>query len=151
MDADEILARAAGNGPVGEIGPELCWELLESTALGRVAIATPAGAEIVPVNYVVDGANVLFRSSPGAKFTALVEHPDVALEIDGVDAKRTAAFSVIVKGRAEVLDLAAEIDAAEALGLRPWTATVKLRWVRIRAHEVTGRVFHLGAEPPSFV
>jgi nitroimidazol reductase NimA-like FMN-containing flavoprotein (pyridoxamine 5'-phosphate oxidase superfamily) len=151
MDADEILARAAMNGAVGELGVDLCWELLESTALGRVAIATPSGAEIVPVNFVVDGAHLLFRTAPGRKFTALVENPNVALEIDGVDGQRSAAFSVIVKGRAEVLDLAADIEAAEALGLRPWTATAKLRWVRIRAHEVTGRIFHLGAEPPTFV
>lgn len=151
MDAAQILARAATNGAVGELGTDLCWELLESTELCRVAIATPHGAEIVPVNYAVDGVHVLFRTAPGRKFTALMENPNVAVEIDGVDAEHSAAFSVIAKGRAEVLDLPADIDAAEALGLRPWTATVKLRWVRIRAHEVTGRIFRLGTEPPSFV
>ncbi|WP_258797107.1 pyridoxamine 5'-phosphate oxidase family protein [Protaetiibacter mangrovi] len=146
-----LLNRARANGPVGEMGLELCWEVLERTEYGRLAVASGRGVEIFPVNYVVDGTRIYFRTGPGTKLTELSDHPQVALEVDGVDPDGAAAFSVIVKGRAERLEAPADIDYASALPLRPWTATRKLRWVRVRPDEVTGRVFRLGSEPESYV
>ena len=36
---------------------------------------------------------------------------------------------------------------AERAHLRPWTATQKLRYVRVNASEITGRRFKFGPEP----
>ncbi|HUO38881.1 MAG TPA: pyridoxamine 5'-phosphate oxidase family protein, partial [Mycobacterium sp.] len=56
-------------------------------------------------------------------------------------------WSVIVKGRAHVLVTHAEIDEAERAHLLPWTATLKLRYVRVIASEISGRRFRFGTEP----
>lgn len=149
--ARELLRRVGVQGAVGRLGTELCWDLLESVSLARLAVATDDDVEIFPINYVVDGTRIYFRTGPGAKLDAIDERPRVALEIDGVDADAQAAYSVIVKGTAERLVTPADIDAAEALPLSPWTATLKLRWVRIRPSEVSGRVFRLGAERHPFL
>lgn len=149
MRASEVLVRADPEGVVGEMGPELCWEALESNSLGRLAVARDETIDIFPINYAVDGATIYFRTAAGSKVGALATHSHVALEIDGFD--DDAAYSVVVKGRAAVLDAPSDVAAADALPLSPWIPTLKLRWVRIWPAEVTGRVFRRGVEANPYV
>ena len=90
---------------------------------------------------------VLFRTAEGTKLFGAATHPFVAFEADYHDAELTYGWSVIVKGRAHVLSTNAEIGEAERAHLRPWTATQKLRYVRVNASEITGRRFKFGPEP----
>ena len=151
MRARELLARAEIVGVVGALGEELCWEVLAASPWGRRAVVADDGPEILPVNFATDGPRIYFRTAPGGKLAAFGHDPRVALEVDGVDEDGAAAFSVMVKGVADALDAPSEIELAESLPLAPWTATRKLRWVRVRAHSITGRAFRLGPEPDSFV
>ncbi len=46
--------------------------LLRPGGLGRIAVAAPSGPpEVMPVNYVLDGEAVVFRSDLGTKLTLL--------------------------------------------------------------------------------
>ena len=56
-------------------------------------------------------------------------------------------WSVIVKGRALVLNTYAEIQEAERAQLLSWTATSKRRYVRVIPSVITGRRFRFGPEP----
>jgi nitroimidazol reductase NimA-like FMN-containing flavoprotein (pyridoxamine 5'-phosphate oxidase superfamily) len=148
MSARELLAGVGTKG-IGDVPVEQCWLAIESTDLGRLAVIRPQGdVDILPINYAVDGTTIYFRTAPGSKFDSLKNRAPVALEIDHFDEE--AAYSIVVKGRAERLEAPAEIDAADALPLAPWIPTVKLRWIRIRPTEVTGRVFARGPEPISY-
>jgi nitroimidazol reductase NimA-like FMN-containing flavoprotein (pyridoxamine 5'-phosphate oxidase superfamily) len=147
--AQEIAAMAGVRGPVGTLSTELCWSTLEEAAFGRLAVIAGDDIDVYPINFVVDGTKIYFRTAPGSKLDAVTHDSRVALEIDGID--DTAAFSVVVKGRAERLEAPSEIAKAEALDLRPWIPTLKLRWVRIQPFEVSGRAFHRGAEPQPYV
>jgi hypothetical protein len=69
----------------------------------------------------------------------------VAFEAD--DYTPSEGWSVIVKGRAQVLSATAEILGAEEAPLLPWTATLKPIYVRVTALEITGRRFKFGPEP----
>ena len=150
ISAREFRAMAGLRGTIGEVSPELCWVAIESNDLGRLAVIRPEGdVDIFPINYAVDGTKIYFRTAPGSKYDALTAQSPVALEIDGFDDDE--AYSVVVKGRAERLESPSEIDAADALRLTPWIPTPKLRWVRIRPTEVTGRVFARGTEPDPYV
>lgn len=148
IGAAELLSRAAIPGRVGEVGVELCWRALEATSMGRLGVATGAGVEIYPINYAVDGTWIYFRTAPGSKLTAVTARPQVALEIDAFDDR--AAYSILVKGTAERVEAPSVLDEASALSLTAWIPTLKLRWVRIRAHEVTGRVFRREPEPEPY-
>ena len=148
MGARELLATAGTDG-IGDVPVEQCWLAIESTDVGRLAVIRPQGdVDIVPINYAVDGTTLYFRTAPGSKFDALTRGAPVALEIDRFD--EDAAYSIVVKGRAERLESPSEIAVADALPLAPWVPTVKLRWIRIRPTEVTGRVYARGTEPNSF-
>ena len=99
------------------------WHLLASMALGRLVTSLAGQPEIFPVNFVVQRRTVLFRTAEGAKLFSAVMNNRVAFEAD--DHNVSEGWSVIVKGRAQVLNTSAEIQEAERAHLLPWTATVK--------------------------
>lgn len=136
------------NDAVVALSEEQCWNLLARRELGRLALDREGEPDIFPVNYVVDGPHVLFRTAPGSKLAQLSENPRVAFEVDEYD--DTYAASVVLKGVAERLELQREIDAADALPLTSWLPTLKYRWVRISPTQITGRRFERGPEPERY-
>ena len=137
-----------GSGAVTMLTPDECWEQLGQETLGRIAVSAAGVVDIFPVNYVVDGHTLLFRTAPGTKLLELAINDRVAFEVDGHTDDQ--AWSIVVKGRAERVERQSEIDAADELGLEPWIPTLKYRWVRIRPDEVTGRSFARSPEPARY-
>ncbi|MFK8024385.1 MAG: pyridoxamine 5'-phosphate oxidase family protein [Ilumatobacter sp.] len=120
-----------------------CWSLLEATSVGRLAVNVAGKPDIFPINYVVDGACLVFRTGAGTKLAAAALLHDVALEIDGYDPMERTAWSVVAKGRAHEVENMNDVFAAEDLPLFPWAAHPKPAFVRIDPTEVTGRRFHV--------
>lgn len=133
---------------VWRLAEDECWNLLARRELGRLAVAVDGKPDIFPVNYVVDGPHVLFRTAVGSKLADLSLNPFVAFEVDEYD-DETAA-SVVVKGTATRIELQREIDDADALPLTPWIPTLKYHWVRIASVSITGVRFHRAPEPPRY-
>jgi nitroimidazol reductase NimA-like FMN-containing flavoprotein (pyridoxamine 5'-phosphate oxidase superfamily) len=137
-----------GFGEITELDAAECWRILGENELGRIAASAADSIDIFPVNYAVDGRSIVFRTAPGTKLLELAINDHVAFEVDGHD--ESSAWSIVIKGIAERLERQSEMDAAEQLGLAPWIPTLKYRWVRIRATEITGRLFARGPEPERF-
>lgn len=136
--------------PFTELSAQECWELLAADSFGRLVTAAAGELDIVPINYVVDERTIVFRTAAGTKLAELTVSPRVAFEIDRVGPE--IAESVVVKGSAHRVESGREIDALEALPLRPLVPTVKDEFVRIVPDTLTGRRFFLGPEPErSFV
>lgn len=133
---------------VSSMNEEQCWNVLSRGELGRLAVVVGEEPDIFPVNYVVDGPHVLFRTAPGSKLADLTVNPRVAFEVDEHD--EGYAASVVIKGMATRLELQSEIDDADALPLTPWIPTLKYRWVRITPHSITGRRFERRPEPDRY-
>ena len=131
--------------PITVLSEDESWYLLASMTLGRLVTNAAGQPEIFPVNFVVQRPTVLFRTAEGTKLLSAVMDDRVAFEADdhGVE----EGWSVIVKGRAHVLSTSAELERADRAQLLPWTPTVKPRYVRIVATEITGRRFQFGTEP----
>ncbi|MGD0375597.1 MAG: pyridoxamine 5'-phosphate oxidase family protein [Streptosporangiaceae bacterium] len=119
---------------------DTCLELLGSVPLGRVGFNADGEMVILPVNHVMDGQDVVFRTSRGSKLAAAGEQGLVAFEADTYDQESRTGWSVLVTGRATVVYEAPEIDRLGHLGLDRWAANVEHPfWVRIRPTSVTGR------------
>ena len=58
-----------------------CLLLLNTREVGRITFEFKGRIEIFPVNYGVDGAVIVFRTSPGTKLEA-VPKTAVAFEVD---------------------------------------------------------------------
>ena len=142
--------RAAPGGdvtgePVSILSVCESWDLLASVALGRVVTSGQGQPEIFPVNFVVQRRTVLFRTAEGTKLVSAAINNRVLFEADDHDAAE--GWSVIVNGTARMLHTDEEIEEAERAQLLPWTATLKLHWVRVLPVSVTGRRFRFGPEP----
>ena len=119
---------------------EVCLRLLESVPVGRVSFCTDGEVVILPVNHVVDGQDVVFRTDRGSKLSAADRGDHVGFEADDYDPRTRTGWSVLVKGRAEVVREDSEIQRLSRLGLYPWvTAVDRPFWIRIRPTSVTGR------------
>lgn len=134
--------------PVVNLTDEQCWERLRTQELGRLVTRVRDVLDIFPVNYVVDGESVLFRTAQGSKLFELTINDEVLFEVD--DHTETDAWSVIVRGRAHPLDTSAEVERADGLGLKPWIPTLKYTYVRVEAASVTGRAFERAPEPDRY-
>jgi nitroimidazol reductase NimA-like FMN-containing flavoprotein (pyridoxamine 5'-phosphate oxidase superfamily) len=93
----------------------------------------------LPVNFLVDGQDVLFRTGPGSKLASLDVGRYVGFEVDSYDTATHSGWSVVVNGLAEIVEDDDDIARLDALGLAPWGAAEDQTWVRIRPASITGR------------
>ncbi len=133
------MTRTAASTSIEYLSPDECWRLLASTPVGRIGVLADSAPEIYPVNHVVDGHTLVFRTAPGTKLRSLLRTPLVCFEVDGIDADAATGWSVLVKGRAAQIVAPEELRAAQQLPLLFWPLGATAHWIRIVPDEVTGR------------
>lgn len=122
-----------------------CWEHLQKRQVGRLVTRVGDAVDIVPINYVVEGQSIVFRTAAGSKLAAFAVNDSVVFETDEFDDER--GWSVVLHGNAHALEREDEIAAAERLPLKPFVATLKPTFVRVAATSLTGRAYVFGPEP----
>jgi hypothetical protein len=130
---------------VEHLSEDVCWDRLASCQVGRLGVLVDSAPEVYPVNFVVDGRTIVFRTDPGTKLRALERSPSVCFEVDDADVERRVGWSVLVKGRAEEVTDVDQVERLARLPLAIWGIGDKAHWVRIAALEISGRRVHRGA------
>lgn len=133
------------DNPIKILSEDESWELLSTQKVGRLATNVGGVVDLVPINFVVDGGEIVFRTAAGIKLAGLTVNGSVVFEVDEVGEEE--GWSVVVHGTARALDRDADIEAAEKLTLKPFVPTVKRTFVRIHPETITGRAFVFGPEP----
>lgn len=139
-----MFEHADGN-PVLDLTDDQSWRLVESTSHGRLVVSVAGEPDIFPVNYVAAGRKIYLRTAPGNKLAQLTINDAVLFEADGVLSDE--AWSVVLRGRARVLNTSADLAPVEELGLQSWVPTLKDFYVEIVPASVSGRHFQLGQQP----
>jgi nitroimidazol reductase NimA-like FMN-containing flavoprotein (pyridoxamine 5'-phosphate oxidase superfamily) len=122
------------------LGYEECLRLAGSEPLGRIAFAEAGDIHVFPVNHCVLDGLVAFRTGDGTKLGAAMEGSVVAFEVDRYDADRRTGWSVLIKGRVEVVPEGTLRLRLRTTGLESWRSRVpRPEWVVIRPDTVTGR------------
>ena len=80
-----------------------CEELLRGGLVGRVAACTPTGPHVVPVNYSVVEDAVVFRTTPYSVLGSQARGSLLAFEVDQFDYEYQRGWSVVARGRAEMV------------------------------------------------
>jgi nitroimidazol reductase NimA-like FMN-containing flavoprotein (pyridoxamine 5'-phosphate oxidase superfamily) len=109
-----------------------------STSVGRIALVDEDGPVVLPVNYVMDGETVLFRTSPANSIARHLDDARVAFEVDEFDDYTQSGWSVVVRGVASFVP-ADELDRDEQSGPFPWADGVRTLVVRVTPLSITGR------------
>jgi nitroimidazol reductase NimA-like FMN-containing flavoprotein (pyridoxamine 5'-phosphate oxidase superfamily) len=131
-----------------ELSGAQCIELLRAGLVGRAAVCTPAGPHIVPVNYsVVDDAAIV-RTSPYSILGSQARGSIVVLEVDDFDYERHHGWSVVVRGRADVVTDAHALDHIKhTWNPDAWAAGSRNVYLRVPWIEVSGRRLGAGWNP----
>lgn len=124
---------------LGVLDVAKCYRLLATETVGRVVYTDGALPAVAPVNYVLDGHHIIFRTAPLSRLALGVVDQVVAFEVDHLDAEVRTGWSVVVTGIGRPLTDAAELARADALGLAPWAGGERPLFIAITAGLVTGR------------
>lgn len=124
---------------VTTINDETCRLLLRAGTFGRMAVITPVGPEIVPVNYRVVDDTVTVRTASGTVLARYAADARVCFEIDLVDYERWVGWSVVARGPARV-EQVSPTDVVVS-GPRPWATTegdvlVTLAWTSVSGRKI---------------
>lgn len=131
-----------------ELSDEECRELLSAGLVGRVAICTPVGPHIVPVNFAVVDESVVLRTTPYSVLATQARGTVLALEIDEFDYELQRGWSVVARGRAEPITAADEIhDIRSSWETNAWAAGPRNLFLRLRWSELSGRRLGAGWNP----
>ncbi len=123
-----------------ELSSTECLQLLEQGVLGRVAMSTPTGPRIVPVNYAVHRGAIVFRTSSYSELATYGLITDLAFEIDDIDYESHLGWSVVAIGRASRVDDPQEIREIRELGEpQPWAGGHRSLYLRLRWRQLSGR------------
>jgi nitroimidazol reductase NimA-like FMN-containing flavoprotein (pyridoxamine 5'-phosphate oxidase superfamily) len=125
---------------VRELSIEECRRLLTSGVFGRVALSTPAGPHIVPVNYSVVNDLIVFRTTPYSVLGSEGRNALMAFEVDHVDYEYGTGWSVVARGRGDVITDSRELDViTSSWSPRPFASGQRNVYFGLRWAELTGR------------
>lgn len=126
-----------------------CWSLLRSHqyGVGRVAFNAPGDddgpPEILPVNYLLDGADLIVQTGTGVIHDAVVEGVPLSFELDSVTqpsyGERQDGWSVVAKGPCELVSATAQKTYLRLSHLAPAAGGFKPNFVRMTVETLTGR------------
>ena len=129
-------AATTGKSPHG-LTAEVCWRLLGSATVGRIAMQTAEGLVVLPVNYAVDGGRIFFRTSvDGLLGSAAGWGREVAFQADSIDHEAERAWTVLVRGQLRQ----ATRDQVPEDRMRTWVAIADPVLAMIVPDEVSGRL-----------
>ena len=118
------MALVDGRTGIEVIDRRECLALLAAADFGRVGLLDGGHPLILPVNYAMDGEQVVFRTGEGTKLQAI--RGPACFEIDGHDPEARTGWSVVVRGRLEeVTKEQPELFARLADLAHPWAPDPK--------------------------
>lgn len=123
-----------------ELSQHVCEALLRAGVTGRVAISTPSGPHIIPVNYSVVDSAIVVLTSPYSLLGTYGRDSTLAFEVDQFDYANQRGWSVVARGRAEIVHDPEEIEHIRRVWQpHPWASGVRSLCVRLPWTELTGR------------
>jgi len=117
-----------------------CRALLVRQQAGRIAVSTPDGPHIIPLNYSVVDESIVFRTTPFSVLATYGRNAKLAFEVDHFRDEQQLGWSVVVRGRADVVT-----DPQELAHIRqicppfPWAEGSRNLHFRLPFQELTGR------------
>lgn len=114
--------------------------LLRAGNAGRVAICTPDGPHIVPVNYSVVDESVVIRTTEDSYLAGHAHDKILSFEVDQFDYENHRGWSVVARGRAHrIHDLRELSHVMASWEPRSWADGDRNVFLKFPWQELTGR------------
>jgi hypothetical protein len=117
-----------------------CRQHLADGGIGRFLFVEPGrGPVAIPVNFRMDGDDVVFRTSGDSAIAEGIHQRPVSFDVDQLDEALGEGWSVLLTGTASVITGSAEASRVQALGIQPWAGGDREVYVRLSPSRITGR------------
>lgn len=136
--------RAGPHPHLDVLSREECELHLAGGGVGRFVFLAPQGPVALPVNFRYLDGDVLFRTRPRGMLAAAAG-TTVSLEVDQIDEAMSEGWSVLVVGRARLVDDPTELAQAADLGIEPWPGGRREAVMRIQTKAISGRRIRQGS------
>lgn len=94
--------------------------MLAAAAIGRVIFTDRAMPAAQPVDYLLDGEEIVFRTANGSRLAAATRHAVVGFQVDEIDLRTRTGWSVLGIGEAsEIVHPGRLVELADLLP-DPW-------------------------------
>lgn len=125
---------------LAELGHAECLRLLGTAMVGRVVFTEGALPAVRPVNFVLDGADIVFRTAANSTLAqATRRRAVVAFEVDEIDLATHTGWSVVVIGRAyEIVDIDRLVRLSDPHHA-PWPDHRSAHTIAIPVEQISGR------------
>jgi nitroimidazol reductase NimA-like FMN-containing flavoprotein (pyridoxamine 5'-phosphate oxidase superfamily) len=135
--------RAGPHPHLDVLSREECVLHLAGGGVGRFVFLAPQGPVALPVNFRYLDGDVLFRTRPTGMLAAAAG-TTVSLEVDHIDEAMSEGWSVLVTGRARLVDDPTELEQAADLDIEPWPGGRREALMRIETEAISGRRIRQG-------
>ncbi|GEL18135.1 pyridoxamine 5'-phosphate oxidase family protein [Pseudonocardia asaccharolytica] len=133
------MSTSARDTELVEIGHDECLRLMASGAVGRVVFTDFALPAAHPVNYILDGEEVVFRTGTGSKLAVATRNAVVGFQVDEIDEDSRTGWSVLGVGVAyEVTEPGRLVDLAGRMPT-PWAPGRIAHTIAIPLQQLSGR------------
>jgi uncharacterized protein len=128
---------------IEELSGAECRSLLPQSPVGWIAHCSAGKPQLVPVNYVVHGDEILVRTGYGNKLAAAAHGLVMSFGVDSIDPATCTGWSVTVTGPARVIGDGDEVAVLDLPLVEVWAPGDKETYIGIRLREVSGRRIRL--------
>jgi nitroimidazol reductase NimA-like FMN-containing flavoprotein (pyridoxamine 5'-phosphate oxidase superfamily) len=134
-----VDAPGRGDRDLAPLSGDECRTLLARHRVGRIVFMDPRGPVALPVNYVLDHADIVFRTSPSSSIHSTPATGRVSFEIDEIDEDEHLGWSVLATGTVARVDDPADLRHVMLLGPTPWARGPRDHYFRLSVQSITGR------------
>ena len=114
--------------------------LLRSGTAGRVALCTPDGPYVAPINYSVVDESVVIRTSEDSYLATHAHGAILAFEVDQFDYENHRGWSVVARGTAHRINDLRELEHVMAMWEpRTWVDGPRPVFLRFAWQDLTGK------------
>jgi nitroimidazol reductase NimA-like FMN-containing flavoprotein (pyridoxamine 5'-phosphate oxidase superfamily) len=113
--------------------------LLATVSLGRLVYSARALPFVVPVNFILDGSDIMMRTGRRSNLATHGPGNIVAFEVDDIAVSTGSGWTVVVTGRLQLVHDPVEIARLSALKLQSWAPAASDRYLQLRPELITGR------------
>jgi nitroimidazol reductase NimA-like FMN-containing flavoprotein (pyridoxamine 5'-phosphate oxidase superfamily) len=139
--------RAGPHPHLDILSREECEAHLAGGGVGRFVFLAEQGPVALPVNFRVADGDIVFRTRSGGALAAAAG-TTVSFEADHIDEAMSEGWSVLITGRARLIDEPAELEKVIDLGdLEPWPGGRREALMRIETATISGRRIRQGSVP----
>jgi nitroimidazol reductase NimA-like FMN-containing flavoprotein (pyridoxamine 5'-phosphate oxidase superfamily) len=114
-------------------------ELLATVSLGRLVYSDRALPFVVPVQFILDGPDIVIRTGRRSNLATHGPGNIVAFQVDDIAVSTRSGWTVMVTGRLQLVHDAIDIARLSALKLPSWAPAAADRYLRLHPELITGR------------